>query len=102
MVLSVPMELMELKTLKQLDGKIFCDARLPNTVESTAKKNQSSKKRCNQARKKKGDPAKKKEQGTIYVPSHPRTLPVREHFVPFANILSRSRTGSNRQTCERT
>ena len=28
----------------------------------------------------------------IYVPSHARTLPVREHVVPFANILSRSRT----------
>ena len=26
-----------------------------------------------------------KERGAIYVPSNPRTLPVRENFVPFAS-----------------
>ena len=32
------------------------------------------------------------DTAVICVPSHARTLPVRERFVPFANILSRSRT----------
>ena len=31
----------------------------------------------------------------IYVPSHPRTLPVREHFVPFANWIQSANLRTN-------